>query len=191
MPDYAEANGLDADQDMPAFMWNGECRMRCVRETVQQLLRHAYAHHIQRLMVLGQFALLLGVRPDAVNRWHLAMYIDAVDWVSVPNVLGMSQYADGGLMASKPYAASGAYIDRMSDYCVDCRYDPKSVTSDTACPFTVLYWDFLSRNRLRVRNNPRLGLQYRNLDRKSDKVRRQIRQRVCAIRAAAAEGESL
>ena len=94
-------------------------------------------------------------------------------------------------MASKPYAASGAYIDRMSDYCVDCRYDPKSVTSDTACPFTVLYWDFLSRNRLRVRNNPRLGLQYRNLDRKSDKVRRQIRQRVCAIRAAAAEGESL
>ena len=191
MPDYAEMNALDADQGMPALMWNGETEMCCVRDSVRQLNRHAYAHHIQRLMVLGQFALLLGVRPDAVNRWHLAMYIDAVDWVSVPNVLGMSQYADGGVMASKPYAASGAYIDRMSDYCADCRYEPRSATSASACPFTVLYWDFLSRNRQRIGRNQRLGLQYRNLDRKSDEERRQIRQRARAIRAAAANADPL
>lgn len=176
MPEYTERNALDADLPMPRFMWTGETEMRCLRESVGQLLAHGYAHHIQRLMVLGLFALLLGVRPRAVNDWHLALYVDAIDWVSAPNVIGMSQYADGGLFASKPYCASGAYIDRMSDYCGDCRFDPRKATGPDACPFTTLYWDFLSRNRNHLRNNARMALQYRNLDRKDRAERRAIRE---------------
>ena len=151
---------------MPTFMWTGETDMNCVRQCVLHLIDHAYAHHIQRLMVLGLFALLLGVRPAAVNRWHVSMYIDAVDWVSLPNVLGMSQYADGGLVGTKPYCASGAYIDRMSDYCKGCRYRPKVAHGPDACPITTLYWDFLARHRDRFRENHRMGFQIRNLERK-------------------------
>ena len=152
---------------MPSFMWTGETEMRCVAESVKQLVEYAYAHHIQRLMVLGLFSLLLGVRPYDVHRWHMSMYIDAAEWVSLPNVIGMSQYADGGIVGSKPYCASGSYIDRMSDYCAGCRFNPKKSEGEDACPFTVLYWDFLRRNKHRLANNPRMGFQLKNLDRKT------------------------
>lgn len=176
MPEYAEMNALAADLPMPAFMWTAETEMNCLRQCIGQLIDHAYAHHIQRLMVMGLFSLLLGVRPYDVHRWHLSMYVDAVDWVSLPNVLGMSQFGDGGIIGTKPYAASGSYIDRMSDYCAACRYNPKASVQEDACPFTTLYWDFLSRNRHRLKNNPRMGLQFRNLDRRSDSDRKKIRQ---------------
>ncbi|NNL84932.1 MAG: cryptochrome/photolyase family protein, partial [Myxococcales bacterium] len=183
MPDYEKRNALDAELPMPAFMWTAETEMNCLRQSVGQLIEHAYAHHIQRLMVLGLFCLLLGVRPRDVNRWHLSMYIDAIDWVSLPNVLGMSQYADAGLLASKPYCASGAYIQRMSDYCGDCRFNPKQATGEDACPFTTLYWDFLSRNQNRLRGNRRMNFQLANLERKSRSERREVRQQADALKS--------
>jgi deoxyribodipyrimidine photolyase-related protein len=176
MPGYADVNELAADLEMPEFMWSGETDMMCVRQSVGQLVDHAYAHHIQRLMVLGLFALLLGVRPYDVHRWHMSMYVDAIDWVSLPNVLGMSQYGDGGIVGTKPYAASGNYISRMSNYCAHCRFNPKKATGDDACPITTLYWDFLSRNRNKLGSNRRMGFQFNNLDRKDDGERREIRQ---------------
>jgi deoxyribodipyrimidine photolyase-related protein len=175
MPGYAALNALDAELPMPAFMWTGETEMNCLQQCVGQLVNHAYAHHIQRLMVLGLFALLLGVRPYEVHRWHMTMYADAIDWVSLPNVLGMSQYGDGGIVGSKPYSASGSYIHRMSDYCAGCRYDPKQASGQNACPITTLYWDFLSRNRTRLLGNRRMGFQLKNLDRKDTGERRTIR----------------
>ncbi len=183
MPEYATLNALQADLPMPAFMWTGETQMNCLGQCVGQLVDHAYAHHIQRLMVLGLFAMLLGVKPYEVHRWHMSMYADAVDWVSLPNVLGMSQYGDGGIVGSKPYAASGNYINKMSDYCSNCRYNPKHATGEHACPFTVLYWDFLSRNRQRIRGNRRMGFQLKNLDRKDSRERRAIRQQADALKA--------
>ncbi len=183
MPEYADLNALDAQLPMPAFMWTGETDMNCIRHSVEQLIDHAYAHHIQRLMVLGLFAMLLGVKPYDVHRWHMSMYADAVDWVSLPNVLGMSQYGDGGIVGSKPYAASGNYISRMSNYCPDCRFNPKKAAGDDACPLTTLYWDFLSRNRQQIRNNRRMGYQLKNLDRKDDAERRAIRQRARALQS--------
>jgi deoxyribodipyrimidine photolyase-related protein len=182
MPEYADLNALEADLPMPAFMWDGDTEMNCVHESVGQLIEHAYAHHIQRLMVLGLFCMLLGVRPYEVQRWHLSMYIDAVDWVSLPNVLGMSQYADGGVVGSKPYCASGSYINRMSDYCRGCRYVPGKATGGDACPITTLYWDFLSRNRNRLKSNRRMGFQYKNLARKDSSERRAIRKRADALK---------
>lgn len=187
MPDYADLNALDADLPMPAFLWTAETEMNCVRQSVGQLINHAYAHHIQRLMVLGLFAMLLGVRPYDVHRWHMSMYADAVDWVSLPNVLGMSQYGDGGIVGSKPYCASGNYINKMSDYCADCRFNPKAATGDDACPFTTLYWDFLSRNRQRIQGNRRMGFQLKNLDRKDDAERRAIRDRAKTLKARMTE----
>jgi deoxyribodipyrimidine photolyase-related protein len=183
MPDYADLNALDADLDVPAFMWTGETDMRCIRESVGQLVDHAYAHHIQRLMVVGLFNMLLGARPYDVHRWHMSMYADAVDWVSLPNVLGMSQYGDGGVIASKPYAASGNYINRMSDYCGECRFKPDKSIGDDACPFTTLYWDFLSRNRNRLKSNRRMTFQFKNLDRKEQTERRAIRKRADALKS--------
>ena len=166
MPAYAELNALAAELPVPAFMWTGACEMNCIRQCVGQLIEHAYAHHIQRLMVLGLFAMLLGVRPYAVHQWHLSMYADAIDWVSLPNVLGMSQYGDGGIVGSKPYAASGSYIDRMSDYCRGCRFDPQRAAGDKACPFTTRYRNFLARNRKMLQDSRCMRLQLANLDRK-------------------------
>ncbi len=183
MPGYADRNALDADLPVPKFLWTGETEMACVRVAVGQLNEHAYAHHIQRLMVLGLLNLLLGVNPYAVHRWHMSMYADAIDWVSLPNVLGMSQYGDGGLVGTKPYCASGNYIDRMSDYCRSCRYDPKRATDETACPFTSLYWDFLARHRQRFAQNRRMGMQLRNLERKPDGVVREIRRHADRLKA--------
>lgn len=167
MPEYAEMNALDANQDVPAFFWTGETDMLCVQDGVKQLINHAYAHHIQRLMVLGLFMMLLGARPYDVHRWHMSMYADAIDWVSLPNVLGMSQHGDGGIVGTKPYSASGNYINKMSDYCSNCRYKPGKAVGDDACPFTTLYWDFLARNREAFKSNHRMGFQMKNLDRKS------------------------
>lgn len=182
MPEYAERNALGGELPMPAFYWTGETDMRCMREAIGHTIDHAYAHHIERLMVLGLYALLLGVKPYDFHRWHMSMFWDAIDWVSLPNAVGMSQHADGGVMGTKPYAATGKYIDRMSDHCGNCRYDPAKATGDDACPFTTLYWDFLARHRPRLERNPRMKLQVKNLDRRTDLA--QIRKRAAALKAA-------
>jgi deoxyribodipyrimidine photolyase-related protein len=163
MPDYAEANALNATRPLPELYWSGETRMRCLREAIASTARHAYSHHIQRLMVTGNFALLAGVAPREIERWYLAVYADAFEWVEMPNTLGMAVFADGGRMASKPYAASGAYIARMSDFCRGCAYDVKQKSGPDACPFNYLYWAFLIRNRKRLAGNPRLAMPYRTL----------------------------
>ena len=175
MPGYAESNALGAELPMPAFYWTGETEMRCLSEAIGHTIQHAYAHHIERLMVLGLFVLLLGVRPYDVHIWHMAMFWDAIDWVSLPNTLGMSQYGDGGITGTKPYAASGNYIDRMSDHCGHCRYDPKKAVGEDACPFTTLYWNFLDRHRRRLAMSRRMRNQYLNLDRKTPGELRAIR----------------
>jgi deoxyribodipyrimidine photolyase-related protein len=164
MPDYAERNYLEADGPLPQFYWTGETGMACLRAAIGQTREHAYAHHIQRLMVTGTFAMLAGVAPKAIHEWCLGVYFDAFEWVELPNVIGMSQFADGGLLASKPYAASGAYINRMSDYCGACRYKVGDKTGQDACPFNALYWHFLDRNREKLGGNPRLGPVYRTWD---------------------------
>ncbi len=183
MPGYAERNALEADLPAPRFLWTGETDMACVHAAVGQLIDHAYAHHIQRLMVLGLLNLLLGVNPYAVHRWHMSMFADAVDWVSLPNVLGMSQYGDGGLVGTKPYCASGNYIDKMSDYCRSCRYDPKLAEGESACPLTTLYWDFLARHKRRFTPNRRMTMQLRNLERKPAGELAAIRKRAEALKA--------
>jgi deoxyribodipyrimidine photolyase-related protein len=182
MPGYAELNALDAHEDLPASYWSGTTDMACLRDALAQTLAHGYAHHIQRLMVTGLFALMYGVQPQQVHAWYLAVYVDAVEWVELPNTLGMSQYADGGLMASKPYVATGKYIQRMSPHCRGCRYDPAQRTGDTACPFTTLYWDFLMRHEAALAANPRMALQVKNAARLNDAQKQDIRERAAAIR---------
>jgi deoxyribodipyrimidine photolyase-related protein len=184
MPDYAAQNALNAELPMPRFYWTGETEMRCLSEAIGHTIDHAYAHHIERLMVLGLFAMLLGVRPYDVHLWHMSMFSDAIDWVSLPNTLGMSQHGDGGVVGTKPYAASGNYIDRMSDHCRHCRYDPKKADGEDACPFTTLYWSFLARHRKRLSANGRMRNQYLNLDRKTPGELRAIRSRADKIAAA-------
>lgn len=164
-PDYVRRNALGATRPLPSFYWTGETDMACIRACVEQTRDEAYAHHIQRLMVTGNFAMLAGVDPFAVHEWYLAVYADAYEWVEAPNTVGMSQFADGGLLASKPYAASGAYIDRMSDYCGGCRYEVKAKAGTSACPFNYLYWDFVARHRDRLKGNPRMAQMVRNYDR--------------------------
>ena len=188
MPEYAEKNGLGADLEIPEVLWTGETEMACIADAMQNLLENGYAHHIQRLMVLGLWCLLLGVRPTAVHRWHMEMYADAYDWVSLPNVLGMSQFADGGLMAGKPYCASGAYINRMSNYCRNCRFDPKRSVGEDGCPITTLYWDFLQRNKDRLATNRRMGFYFKNLDRKDKGELAAVRRRAESIRSGSLEG---
>lgn len=164
MPEYETSNALDAHRPLPAFYWNTETQMRCMAEVVTQTRRHAYSHHIQRLMITGNFALLAGIAPQEVERWYLAVYIDAFDWVELPNTHGMALYADGGQLASKPYAASGAYIHRMSDFCGACAYDVKQKSGANACPFNYLYWAFLIRNARRLAGNPRMAFPYKTLE---------------------------
>ncbi len=164
MPGYADSNALSAKRPLPWFYWSGETKMRCLQRTIDDTRRHAYAHHIQRLMVTGNFALLAGIEPAQIEEWYLVVYADAFDWVELPNVHGMVMFAGGGLLASKPYAASGAYIDRMSDYCGKCAYDPKIKLGDGACPFNILYGNFLIENRESLQTNQRLAMPYRNLD---------------------------
>ncbi|GMG88612.1 cryptochrome/photolyase family protein [Biformimicrobium ophioploci] len=164
MPGYARANSLGARRALPDYFWSAETRMHCMAAAIRQSLDYAYAHHIQRLMVTGNFCLLAGIEPKQVDAWYLGIYIDAIEWVELPNTRGMSQFADGGIIATKPYAASGQYIDRMSDYCGDCHYQVKHRTEDDACPFNSLYWDFMIRHRENFEKNPRIGMIYRNWD---------------------------
>lgn len=164
MPGYAETNHLDAARPLPWFYWSGETEMHCLSECIRATRQHAYAHHIQRLMITGNFALLAGIAPAEIEEWYLAVYADAYDWVELPNVHGMVMHADGGLLGSKPYAASGAYIDRMSDYCEGCAYDPAIKLGPKACPFNYLYWNFLIRNEAKLAKNPRMAMPYRTLE---------------------------
>jgi len=188
MPAFIEDNALDAHEPLPALYWTGDTDMRCLSEAVGQTLEHGYAHHIHRLMVTGLFAQLVGVEPKQVHAWYLAVYVDAVEWVELPNVLGMSQYADGGKMVSKPYVATGKYIERMSNYCAHCPFDPAKATGPKACPFTTLYWDFLDRHRARFERHPRTALQWKNLARKSDAEVSAIREAAAALRARLRDG---
>jgi deoxyribodipyrimidine photolyase-related protein len=174
MPGYDDRNFFGHDRPVPDFYWTGETDMACVKAAVVQTSEEAYAHHIQRLMVTGTFALLAGIDPKKLHEWYLVVYADAYEWVELPNTLGMSQFADGGLLASKPYAASGAYINRMSDYCGRCRYDVKARTGKDACPFNPLYWDFLARNREKLVANPRMRQMYATYDRFPETERRAI-----------------
>jgi deoxyribodipyrimidine photolyase-related protein len=171
MPEVADANALEATRPLPEFYWTGETEMLCMAEAVRNTRDNGYAHHIQRLMVLGNFAMLAGVRPQEVADWFLVVYADAYEWVELPNVIGMSQHADGGRLATKPYAGGGAYINRMSDYCGRCRYDVKQKTGPDACPFNALYWDFLARHGHRFRRNRRMVQMYANWDRMQPDVR--------------------
>jgi deoxyribodipyrimidine photolyase-related protein len=182
MPGYLERNELGAHEPLPAWYWTGDTSMACLRDAITQTLEHGYAHHIQRLMVTGLYALLLGVEPKAVHAWYLAVYVDAVEWVELPNTLGMSQYADGGVMASKPYIATGQYIARMSPACKGCRFDPARRSGEHACPFTTLYWDFLMRHEQRLAANPRMALQVKNLARLDSAERAAVAARAAAIR---------
>ncbi|MBM3824429.1 MAG: cryptochrome/photolyase family protein [Verrucomicrobia bacterium] len=184
MPGYLERNALNAHHPLPAFYWTGETDMACLRDAIGQTLRYGYAHHIQRLMVTGLFALLWGAHPQRVHEWYLAVYVDAVEWVELPNTLGMSQYADGGVMASKPYIASGKYLQRMSNFCAGCRYDPAQRTGPKACPFTTLYWDFLLRHETMLGKNPRTVMQVRNAARLTPAQRREITDQADRLRAA-------
>ncbi|MBA4228253.1 MAG: cryptochrome/photolyase family protein [Hyphomonas sp.] len=175
MPGYAQMNALDAHHPLPEFYWTGKTRMRCMAEAIGQTQRYAYAHHIQRLMITGNFALLAGLSPAQVNEWYLLVYADAYEWVELPNTHGMALHADGGLMASKPYAASGNYISKMSDYCEGCSYDVKRRTGEKACPFNFLYWDFIARHEARFKNNPRMAVICKSLNRMSVSERAEIR----------------
>jgi len=181
MPDYLERNALDAHRPLPDFYWTAETDMACVRDCVDTTRRHAYAHHIQRLMVTGNFALLAGIDPAEVNAWYLAVYADAYEWVEAPNTHGMALYADGGIMATKPYAASGAYIDRMGDHCADCRYSVRTKNGPDACPFNYLYWNFMIENEDKLRGNHRLGMIYKTLDRMSPDKREAVQSDAAAF----------
>jgi deoxyribodipyrimidine photolyase-related protein len=164
MPGYERSNFFGHTRALPDFYWTAETDMACVKAAVTQTKEQAYAHHIQRLMITGNFALLAGIDPHALHEWYLSVYADAYEWVELPNTVGMSQFADGGLLASKPYAASGAYINRMSNYCGPCRYDVKQRTGPDACPFNALYWDFIARNREKIGHNPRMVQMVRTFD---------------------------
>ncbi|MBU6257912.1 MAG: cryptochrome/photolyase family protein [Burkholderiales bacterium] len=182
MPAYQERNALGAQQDLPAWFWTGATDLACLRDALAQTLEHGYANHIQRLMVTGLYTLLLGVQPRQVHAWYLAVYVDAVEWVELPNTLGMSQYADGGVMGSKPYVATGKYIQLMSPHCKGCRYDPAQHSGDAACPYTTLYWDFLMRHQAALARNPRMALQVKNLARLADAQKQAVQERAAAIR---------
>lgn len=182
-PEYGRRNFLDADRRLPWFYWSGKTDMACVADVVRQAHEHAYAHHIQRLMVTGNLAMLLGVHPDEVDDWYMVVFADAYEWVEMPNTRGMATFADGGIVGSKPYAASGAYIDRMGDYCGACRYDVKAKSGSGACPFNRLYWGFLERNRPRLRDNVRLAMPYRTLDGWDEERRRAVVEEAEACRS--------
>lgn len=176
MPNYRTKNSLRADRVLPAYFWNAETKMNCLKQAIGQSLDYAYAHHIQRLMITGNFCLLTGIDPDEVDNWYLGIYIDAIEWVELPNARGMSQFADGGLIATKPYASSGSYINKMSDYCKSCHYAVSKKTGERACPFNSLYWHFMNRHGSRFRDNPRIGMIYGSWDKMSEEKRDAILQ---------------
>ncbi len=162
MPKYQTLNHFNAKQNLPKYFWTGKTKMQCMKQAIEQSLDYAYAHHIQRLMITGNFCLLTGIDPKQVDAWYLGIYIDAIEWVEMPNTRGMSQFADGGLIATKPYAAGGNYINKMSDYCKNCHYKIKEKTGETACPFNSLYWGFMIKHKEEFEKNPRIGMIYHN-----------------------------
>ena len=174
MPEYKQANALNAKRPLPGYYWHGQTQMRCMQQAISTTLKYAYSHHIQRLMITGNFALLAGLSVAEVTDWYLAVYADAYEWVELPNTLGMALFADNGVLASKPYAASGAYINRMSNYCKHCVYNVSHVTEQDACPFNALYWHFLQKNQQSLANNPRLALAYSNWQSRSEPVKHAI-----------------
>ncbi|WP_423187349.1 cryptochrome/photolyase family protein [Alishewanella sp. d11] len=181
MPEYVENNFLDAHRPLPSYFWHAKTKMRCMQQAISQTLEFSYAHHIQRLMVTGNFALLAGLSVQETTDWYLAIYCDAYEWVELPNTLGMALFADGGVLASKPYAASGAYINRMSNYCKNCHYQVKDTLGDKACPFNALYWDFLDRNNDKLGHNARLQLAYKNWFAKGIEQQQAIRDKAQAL----------
>ncbi|UTC24861.1 cryptochrome/photolyase family protein [Candidatus Comchoanobacter bicostacola] len=176
MPEYKQLNYFKAKRSLPEFYWTANTKMNCLKQCVTETKQHAYAHHIQRLMVLGNFALIAGINPDEVNEWYHIVYADAHEWVELPNVSGMVLFADGGYLASKPYAAGGSYINKMSNYCKGCTYSPTKKNGEGACPFNYLYWDFLVRNREKLADNHRIGMMYRTYDRMDDEKKEAIAQ---------------
>jgi deoxyribodipyrimidine photolyase-related protein len=191
MPEYALGNVFGNDRRLPEFYWTGATQMNCMRQAIGQSLQHAYAHHIQRLMVTGNFALLAGIAPSQICEWYLAIYMDAFDWVELPNTLGMVMHADGGYLGSKPYCASGQYINRMSDYCRSCAYKVSESTADNACPFNALYWHFLMRHGEQLRGNQRMAMMYKNLDRMPPAKQEALWQRGQNLLARLDNGESI
>ena len=191
VPRYRTLNELGAERPLPPFYWTGETRMNCLRHAVTDTKRYAYAHHIQRLMVTGNFALIAGLSPDQVDEWYLTVYADAYEWVEMPNVRGMALHADGGIMGSKPYASSGAYINRMSDYCKSCHYDVKDAAGDRGCPFNALYWDFMARHHDRFAGNQRMSMTIRTLERMDPPKLAAIRARAGTFLAAMDAGEEV
>ena len=189
--DYTRKNFFGHTRALPGFYWTGETDMACLHAAIGQTKEDAYAHHIQRLMVTGTFAMLAGVDPYEVHEWYLAVYADAYEWVEAPNVIGMSQYADGGALASKPYAASGAYINRMSDYCKGCAYKVSKKTEEGACPFNSLYWDFLARNEDALKGNPRMAQMYRTWARMKPETQKAYRARAKATLDRLDRGERI
>ena len=187
MPDYETLNFFNHTQKLPDWYWTGHTDMHCLSHAVGQSLDYAYAHHIQRLMITGNFALLLGVHPDEVDHWYLGVYIDALQWVEITNTRGMSQFADGGVVGTKPYVSSANYINKMSDYCGKCHYNPKKRVGPDACPFNALYWDFFDRNEEQLRRIPRIGMAYRHLDKMDAEQKRELFERAAWIRAHADE----
>lgn len=183
MPGYDERNALGHDLSLPQWFWSGDTRMRCMQHAIGQSLQTAHAHHIQRLMVIGNFALLAGLDPQALHAWYLGVYIDAFEWVELPNTVGMSQWADGGIIATKPYVSSGAYIHRMSDYCQGCKYDHKQKVGEDACPFNALYWDFFARHEAVFGANTRLGMVYRQLQKMQGDQLDALREQAAGIRS--------
>jgi len=177
MPDYQQQNALNAERDLPSYFWNGQTKMKCLASAIGQSLDYAYAHHIQRLMVTGNFCMLTEVQPEQVDEWYLGIYVDALEWVELPNTRGMSQFADGGWIASKPYAASGSYMQKMSDYCGNCHYKVKEKTSEESCPLNSLYWRFMVKHRQRLAKNHRIGMIYGNWDKQDDAQKHAVLQR--------------
>ena len=174
MPEFKSLNYFGHDRPLPDCYWTGDTRMACMQDAITGSLRNAYAHHIQRLMITGNFAMLAGIHPDAVDAWYLGIYIDAIEWVELTNTRGMSQFADGGIVGTKPYAGSANYINKMGNYCKTCNYQAKEKSGDRACPFNVLYWHFYERQRDKLRSNPRIGMAYRLLDKMDPQEKMEI-----------------
>ena len=181
MPEFADENFFGFDRKLPQWFWNGDTKMKCLSHTIGQSLNHGYAHHIQRLMVTGNFALLAGIDPDEVDLWYLGIYIDAFEWVEITNTRGMSQYADGGWIATKPYVSSANYMKKMGDYCDQCFYNPKTKTEDDSCPFNALYWNFFDSQRDKLQSNFRLGMVYRTYDKMNADVKAGIREKAQSL----------
>lgn len=174
MPKYASLNFFDHKNKLPEWFWDGNTKMNCLKYSVGQSLEHAYAHHIQRLMVTGNFALLAGINPTEVDEWYLGIYIDAIEWVEITNTRGMSQFADGGIVGTKPYVSSANYIKKMSNYCDSCHYSPSKKTGENACPFNSLYWHFYDRHRDKLAKNPRVGMMYRTWDKMDSQKKKEL-----------------